>query len=545
MNTGHHDPSDTVNERNLVEVLSAIFDTTGPIFSRADWARLLDVTPAALSQWVNGRTTPSAEHLLRLVTLLRTRDIVNPRVIAVLEAAVESSHLSGRSGCSPLTLQVIDGLENYASCLHHAQAQLLKSALMSVVDSVGDRSAAVDTLLAYVRNPTASNSPYNWHFATVIGSLTTRGAAEFGAALVDVASAARKTRAELGQGSGWVWMPIPAFAFRMAPDRYSRQGVAHGLTLAMKGAASELATYASEEKSLERVDAVLNATTLLAYEMGYRDTLKECLSALADAVDGMTPSATGVLFAEFFRRGRRRWLPEVAFRAAFARLESVVTKGASRLELDEPDANVQFLSEKLARIERLPRRIRDELRGAWGFLRAGGRSLKDLTEDEATISGRQRILGGLLDGVRSTTEPTHQYLYALTVYDLLTGPHSLDPVPSDAAKTDPVVYEFWRRLQLDIVEDFVSQKISRIAGILLFDVGYQLMPDRMMVELSEAIRMAGDELVCSVICLPGPWEMPVHRQRLRNAVLCGERSRGPAVIWVLDALDALASERTI
>lgn len=532
-----------LSTNDFADLLRNLLESSRSEWTQADWACLLDVSPAAVSQWVNGHTVPSAEHILRLLTVLRSHDIAKPELLASFEAAVRDMRIGSSDGNTALALAVLEGLENYGGGLHYTQAQLLKSAFMSIIDSFENRSIGVDTLLSYIRNPTASHSPYNWHFATIIGSLAARGPDEFGATLIDIAVGARMMHDELGHASGWSWMPIPAYTHRFAPDLYSRRSVTLGLAGALKHEAPQLSNYSAGRQSLERVDAILNGCAVLAYEIGYSAALEVFVSPLSCLVGDLGPTANGVVITEFLRRGRRRWLPELEFRSAVGCLSEIVETGQIPSNPGEAGGRTTFLSEGLSKLEAVPVRMQRDLEASWNFLRSG-HFVQEVTEDDSVYATQLSLLDTLLNGVRQSGISAHEYIYASAVYDLLTYSIDLSAV-TDAAKTEPVAFEFLRRLELDIVEDLVSRRIGRLAGCLLLDLGYQLMPDRVVCHISEAIHMSPDDLACSILSIPSLWDRPLHHHRLRNAVVHGERTRGPAVVWVLDALEELSAERPV
>src|SRR5436190_3031343 len=81
----------------LARMLLRIFDETN-LYSREQWAEILDVSEAAISQWVNDRTIPRPE-ILRMVVDTIEQDSAVPhallddfRALAVLPAAKISPH---------------------------------------------------------------------------------------------------------------------------------------------------------------------------------------------------------------------------------------------------------------------------------------------------------------------------------------------------------------------------------------------------------------------------------------------------------------------
>ncbi|MBM0105019.1 hypothetical protein JM946_09675 [Steroidobacter sp. S1-65] len=64
--------------------LRGLLDRTG-LFTRAEWARVLGISTAALSQWVNDRTLPRAELLRQIVDIVRNADGVPPEPLADFE----------------------------------------------------------------------------------------------------------------------------------------------------------------------------------------------------------------------------------------------------------------------------------------------------------------------------------------------------------------------------------------------------------------------------------------------------------------------------
>ena len=58
----------------FARVLGDLLDATG-LFERKEWAELLGVPEAAISQWVNDKTIPRADHLFLVVNTLKWADL--------------------------------------------------------------------------------------------------------------------------------------------------------------------------------------------------------------------------------------------------------------------------------------------------------------------------------------------------------------------------------------------------------------------------------------------------------------------------------------
>lgn len=79
----------------FASTLRRLLDETG-VFTRSEWAEFLHVTESAISQWVCDNTLPRAEHLRKIMWVLRTADDVPARIIAAFDqmAAMPADEVS-------------------------------------------------------------------------------------------------------------------------------------------------------------------------------------------------------------------------------------------------------------------------------------------------------------------------------------------------------------------------------------------------------------------------------------------------------------------
>jgi hypothetical protein len=94
-------PEESVSRRSPFAVaLERLLDDTGLFSKREQWARVLGVTPAAISQWVQDKTVPRPEVLRTLVSVIKSRTKIPRQFIEEFEqvAALLATEASPKHG---------------------------------------------------------------------------------------------------------------------------------------------------------------------------------------------------------------------------------------------------------------------------------------------------------------------------------------------------------------------------------------------------------------------------------------------------------------
>jgi hypothetical protein len=112
--------------------LERLLDDTGLFSKREQWARILGVTPAAISQWVQDKTVPRPEVLRILISVIKSRTKIPRRFIEEFEqlAALPAAEASPKHGHRVAKTAVHYGVGN--TFAHYMTAPVLEAFLRNL-----------------------------------------------------------------------------------------------------------------------------------------------------------------------------------------------------------------------------------------------------------------------------------------------------------------------------------------------------------------------------------------------------------------------------
>lgn len=528
--------TDTHSSRVRASVLAVILRAT-PQMTQSDWATVLGVSGAAVSQWLAEVTRPRASHLRSLLQVLRSRSLVDRDLVEALELEQFEFVRTRDGSLAALARPELEGLETYASDLHPAIARLLRGTVMQVVDSLETPRERAATLVAYVGNSRVDHSPGNWHFGTLLGSLSAEGARSHTEMLIALSEASTASHASLSHAGGWAWTPVPALAYRYGVDAFARESVIESFTDVIENQKSYFFNYRSLDTrrggdlfSTSQLDGIASATHLLGREHGQALLTGRLLSALRNCGQDFEETAGLMLSAEVLRRGRTSWLSDDRYRVLVADLAE--RRDAGDLGEDSEGRARGLLSQAVLRRSFAHEDLRSMIAEVLHVAVTGS-----VKEEEEDSDSRQLLLWNLFDAaVDSHRTEYEQYLAACGIYDLLGLPPAFDSM-SDRGKRDPFAYEYAMRCEKYGLDRALND-VGRLTASMLVDIYCMSAVSAPTQSVAEYMRMSPAEKACSLIHVPTLWRHHDARRQLAQQSLSGAADQ-VMLKWLIDSIAEL------